>query len=121
MHSSANLKIVIWFKCVHFPGIGSFAHIYDKESAKLIDKIHALRGQKIYGFVSTKCKGKIVVFGGKQFTVITLSTSGESTAFERLFQPVICDDWLHSAVWINNNIVVLLTAHNVVQVSDSLY
>lgn len=88
----------------------------DKESTRLIHKIHGLRGQKIYGFVSSKCETKIVVFGGKQFTVIDLSTAGESTVFEHLFEPVICDDWLHSTVWINNSIVAVLTAHNVVQV-----
>lgn len=69
--------------------------------------------------MSAKCEGKIVVFGGKQFTVIASRTDEESTVFERLFEPVTCDDWLHSAVWINDNIVALLTAHNVVQVSHS--
>lgn len=58
-----------------------------------------------------------MVFGGKQFTVIAKRTAGESTVFERLFEAVICDDWLHSAVWIDNTIVALLTAHNVVQVN----
>lgn len=71
--------------------------------------------------MSTTCKGKIVIFGGKQFTVITLRAAGESTVFERLFEPVICNDWLHSAVWINNNIIALLTAHNTVQVIECCY
>lgn len=71
--------------------------------------------------MSTQCESKVVVFGGKQFTVIAMKTAGESTMFERLFEPVICDDWLHSAVWIDYDIVALLSAHNVVQVIYCCY
>lgn len=77
-------------------------------------RLRALHGQKIYGIVPSKFKSEIVVFGGKQFTVFTVQENG---VFNKKFDPVVCDDWLHSAMWINGEVIAVLTAHNVVQVS----
>lgn len=77
-----------------------------------------MNGQKIYGFVAAECGWKIFVFGGKQFTVVkSTALEGDALVYTRLFEPVVCDDWIHSAVWTDEDNVALLTAHNVVQVS----
>lgn len=106
--------------CCCFTGIGSTVNLFHKTSTKLLQRLCALNGQKIYGFVPSQYGDKIFVFGGKQFTVVSLSDPEQSNEgtdlLSRLFEPVVCDDWLHSAVWINKDIVALLTAHNVVQV-----
>lgn len=78
-----------------------------------------LRGQKIYGIIPTNSKLKLLIFGGKQFTVLSLnnvSHDGDSEIFIRNMDPIICNDWLHSGVLISDNQIVLLSAHNVVQV-----
>ncbi|KAJ8716407.1 hypothetical protein PYW07_003034 [Mythimna separata] len=100
-------------------GIGSTVNIFDKASTKLLQRLSGLKGQKIYGFVPAQCGDIILVFGGKQFTVIFAETSehcgDERGVYSRIFEPVVCDDWLHSAVWVDDEQVALLTAHNVVQ------
>lgn len=103
-----------------FPGIGSTINIFDKVSKKLLQRLSGLNGKKIYGFVPAQCGDRILVFGSKQFTVISTSNceqpSTETGKFYREFDPILCDDWLHSAVWVDEVVVALLTAHNVVQV-----
>ena len=110
---------------LHFPGVGSSVNIYDKVSAKFLQRVCGLHGQKTYGFVPSQCGNLILLFGGKQFTVIASKSSeqgnGGKGEFYRLFEPVICDDWLHSAVWDDDEVVALLTAHNVVQVRFHYY
>ncbi|PZC86900.1 hypothetical protein B5X24_HaOG201759 [Helicoverpa armigera] len=97
-------------------GIGDTIHIFDKESRKLLQRLCGLHGQKIYGFVPGQCGDKILVFGGKQFTIV----SRASEEYYRVFEPIVCGDWLHSGIWINENEVALLTAHNVVQKWDTV-
>ncbi|XP_049872703.1 WD repeat-containing protein 6 isoform X2 [Pectinophora gossypiella] len=70
-----------------FSGVGSFVNVYDKVSAKLLMRIE----------------------------VLTIGTSESGIELDRVVDPIICDDWLHSAVWIDHDTVALLTAHNVVQ------
>lgn len=64
----------------------------------------------------------MLVFGGKQFSVVSVALSmqpyEDKEVLSRLFDPVVCDDWLHSAVWVDDDVVALLTAHNVVQVGS---
>ncbi|KAF9422735.1 hypothetical protein HW555_001729 [Spodoptera exigua] len=114
-----DVTAVKFYKKFVLAGIGNTINIFDKESAKLLQRLIGLNGQKIYGFVPSHCGTKILVFGGKQFTVLALVSSEEcdegNEVFCRMFKPVVCDDWLHSAVWVNNDVVALLTAHNVVQ------
>lgn len=58
-----------------------------------------------------------MIFGGKQFTIISLARFNNGHInLDQLFEAITCDDWLHSGVWINYNELGLLTAHNVVQV-----
>lgn len=76
-----------------------------------------LRGQKVYGIMLSSCDSKLLVFGGKQFTILTVKDLGEDLIIDNDKEAIICDDWLHSGVWISHNKVALLTAHNVVQVS----
>lgn len=88
----------------------------------MLYKVRGLYGQKIYGFVPTSFDGRILVYGGKQFTVISLdnlseSDQNQSEQFKSCFVPVICDDWIHSALWVDGVIIAILTAHNVVQVT----
>lgn len=98
-------------------GIGSSVRIFEKSGSKLSQKLQCLNGQKIYCFVVAESGTKIFVFGGKQFTIISSTAEGSDPAvYSRLFEPIVCNDWLHSAIWIDEDKVVLLTAHNVVQV-----
>ncbi|KAF9824397.1 hypothetical protein SFRURICE_002059 [Spodoptera frugiperda] len=114
-----DVTAVKFYKEYVLAGIGNTINIFDKVSTKLLQHLIGLNGQKIYGFVPSKCGTKILVFGGKQFTVITLVNSEGcdegNEVFCRVFKPVVCDDWLHSAVWVTDEVVALLTAHNVVQ------
>lgn len=96
-------------------GTGSHTNIFDKHSLQSQQIIHTLKGQKIYAFVPSKCSKKVLCFGGKQFTILKITGPNEDLCV-RLFEPVLCDDWLHSAVWVEEDIVALLTAHNTVQV-----
>lgn len=96
-------------------GIGSYTNIFDKHSLQSLQIIHTLNGQKIYAFVPSKCDRKMLCFGGKQFTILKINSPNEDVCV-RMFEPVVCDDWLHSAVWIDEDILALLTAHNTVQV-----
>lgn len=88
-----------------------------------MQKICTLRGQKIYGIVPSHCFSKLLVFGGKQFTVLTLNDASElednCELFHREMEPIVCDDWIHSGIWLSNDKVALLSAHNVVQVSNA--
>lgn len=79
-------------------------------------KVQALSGQKIYGFRTSENSTQILVFGGKQFTVVLIDCT-DFKGITKLLEPIVCDDWLHDAVWIQKNEVAVLTAHNVVQVS----
>ncbi|KAJ0183062.1 hypothetical protein K1T71_001038 [Dendrolimus kikuchii] len=106
-------------KCVFYlAGVGSKIYIYKQSNPNIcIERIHALNGQKILGVVPNECGSKILVYGGKQLTVINVdsNTNGDiSNKFIKLFEPIVCDDWLHAAIW-SDNTAVLLTAHNVVQ------
>lgn len=103
------------FKNYVLAGIGSTINVFDKASARLITKFQCLKSQKIYGFVVSNCGNKILVFGGKQFTVLSFTHSHYEETFKKNFEPIICDDWLHSGVWLKEDIVILLTAHNVTQ------
>ncbi|KAJ8723567.1 hypothetical protein PYW08_003479 [Mythimna loreyi] len=113
-----DVTAVKFYRNLVLAGIGSTVNIFDKSSTKLLQRLTVLNGQKIYGFVAAQC-GDILVFGGKQFTVISAVTSEQSDdgrgIYNRVFEPVVCDDWLHSAVWVDDELVALLTAHNVVQ------
>ncbi|XP_028175350.1 uncharacterized protein LOC114363736 [Ostrinia furnacalis] len=95
-------------------GIGSSISVFEKESFKLLTRIKCLEGQKIYGLVPLENSSKVLVFGGKQYTVIKFNE--DCTNVERLFMPPTCDDWLHSAVWVDADSVALLTAHNTIQI-----
>ncbi|CAG4928746.1 unnamed protein product [Colias eurytheme] len=95
-------------------GLGSYMHVYEKNSSKLIQRLHVLKGQKIYGIVPLKKESKILVYGGKQFTIIAVNK--EDIKFTCCFTSIICDDWLHSGIWTSNDKISLLTAHNVVQI-----
>lgn len=101
-----------------FIGIGGAIYSYKKETAELIVSYNnILQGQKIYGIVPYDDKSKLLVFGGKQFQIIQRLKEG-SCLFGFLPGSVVCDDWLHSGVWLSKENIALLTAHNVVQVND---
>lgn len=98
-------------------GIGSYVNIFDKNTKKRIKRQQVLKGQKIYGFVPDERLENILVFGGKQFTVFSIGTnSDDNIIIDVLFESVLCDDWLHSAIWQSNETIAVLTAHNTVQV-----
>lgn len=71
-----------------------------------------------------KDSSKFLIFGGKQFTVICIdcNLNGDTNGLNihRLFKPLVCEDWLHSATWVDTNTVALLTAHNAVQVPTKI-
>lgn len=93
--------------------------VYAPSLKKPIQRLLCLNGQKIYGFIHQDSGGcGIIVFGGKQFTlVVGPDSDNDPIVFTRLFEPVVCDDWLHSAAWtVLDKTVSVLTAHNVVQV-----
>nr|XP_013189534.1 unnamed protein product [Amyelois transitella] len=95
-------------------GIGSDLNVFNKNSNSLLQRFRCLNGQKIYGIIPLLQSNKLLVYGGKQFVVVL-----EHGEFVRLLDPVVCDDWLHSGIWINDNEIALLTAHNVVQIWDT--
>ncbi|XP_063621883.1 tRNA (34-2'-O)-methyltransferase regulator WDR6 [Cydia splendana] len=103
-----------------FAGIGSYTNIFSKASLKSIQSLLTLQGQKIYGFMPSKCGEKILCFGGKQFTVLSFYELNRESSeiYSRLFTPVVCDDWLHSGIWVDDDKVALLTAHNTAQFWD---
>lgn len=100
-----------------FTGIGSYTNIYSKASLKYVQSVNTLQGQKIYGFMPSKCGKQILCFGGKQFTVLSFCDPSRERGdiFSRLFTPVVCEDWLHSGIWMDDDKVALLTAHNTIQ------
>ncbi|KAI8421384.1 hypothetical protein MSG28_009464 [Choristoneura fumiferana] len=110
----ADVTAVKFHKSFIFAGTGSYTNIFDKHSLQSLQIIHTLKGQKIYAFVPSKCEKKMLCFGGKQFTILKISGAIEDVCV-RMFEPVVCDDWLHSAVWIDEDTIALLTAHNTVQ------
>ncbi|CAH0720267.1 unnamed protein product, partial [Brenthis ino] len=105
-------------------GIGSNVEIFNRDSEKYMQKICTLRGQKIYGIVPSRCFSKLLVFGGKQFTVLTLNDASElednCDLLLRETEPLVCDDWIHSGIWLSNDKVALLSAHNIVQIWNSV-
>ncbi|CAD0201984.1 unnamed protein product [Chrysodeixis includens] len=117
-----DVTAVKFYKGYVLAGIGSTINLFHKTSTKSLQRLCGLNGQKIYGFVPSQYGGEVLVFGGKQFTVVSLSEpeqcSEGTDLLRRLFEPIVCDDWLHSAVWVNNDVVALLTAHNIVQKWD---
>lgn len=82
--------------------------------------VHALRGQKIYGFIPSKDERNIIIFGGKQFSIASIDWSFDGDRkvlrLNPRVGPIICDDWLHAVVWTKEEEIAALTAHNVVQV-----
>ncbi|KAL0830268.1 hypothetical protein ABMA28_002472 [Loxostege sticticalis] len=103
-------------------GIGSSASVFERNSLKFLERINCLIGQKIYGIVPLQDSTKVLIFGGKQCTVICIdcNLNGDTNGLNihRLFKPLVCEDWLHSATWVDTNTVALLTAHNAVQIWD---
>lgn len=99
-------------------GTGSSLEIYHRDTGKFIQKVNVLNGQKIYSIKISKCETKFLIFGGKQFSIMELEFNhGEETVSDiQILAPVVCDDWLHSGIFMSENKVALLTAHNVVQV-----
>ncbi|CAH2046714.1 unnamed protein product, partial [Iphiclides podalirius] len=99
-------------------GIGSSIYAYAIETAKFIEAFNnVLEGQKIYGIVPNNDKLKLLVFGGKQFKIIERTKQG-SSLFDFSPGSIVCDDWLHSGVWLPEMHIAVLTAHNVVQIWD---
>lgn len=76
-----------------------------------------LQGQRIYGIVPLQNDNKFLIFGGKQFATIILDNADDNVKISQLYEKLICDDWIHASVWSSCTDVVLLTAHNVVQVN----
>ncbi|CAH2085062.1 unnamed protein product [Euphydryas editha] len=113
-----DVTAVRFFSNYILAGIGSSLEVYHRDNGKFIRKINVLKGQKIYGIKSTNSGSKFIIFGGKQFSIVELNFNyGEETVLERqVLCPVVCDDWLHSGIFISENKVALLTAHNVVQI-----
>ncbi|XP_047990258.1 WD repeat-containing protein 6 [Leguminivora glycinivorella] len=116
-----DVTAVKFHQDVLFAGTGSYTNIFSKASLKSVQSLLTLQGQKIYGFVPSKCGKKILCFGGKQFTVLSFSGSNRERGeiCSRLFTPEVCDDWLHSGIWVDDDKVALLTAHNTVQCWDT--
>lgn len=106
-------------------GIGSTINVFDKTTHKILQRLVGLYGQKIYGIVPSNCGQKLLVFGGKQFMVASITSQEdvveEKEVLRRDFEAIVCDDWIHSAVWIDGDVVALLTAHNVIQVKSSYF
>ncbi|VVC88065.1 unnamed protein product [Leptidea sinapis] len=100
-----------FYKNFILAGIGSFLSVIQYDINRLLQKLHVLKGQKIYGIVP--CNDKLLIFGGKQYAVIKYIVNN---TFELCLEPTICEDWLHSGVWVGEDRVALLTAHNVVQI-----
>ncbi|XP_047508924.1 WD repeat-containing protein 6 [Pieris napi] len=94
-------------------GIGSVLHVFLRDVDKLKQTLSVLNGQKIYGIVPSKTDNKLIIFGGKQIAIVELDV--EKDDFYCVFMPILCDDWVHSAVWKSSNIIAVLTAHNVVE------
>ncbi|CAB3254243.1 unnamed protein product [Arctia plantaginis] len=107
-----DVTAVIFYNKLILAGIGSTLNVFDKQSTKLQQRLQVLHGQKIYGIVPSKFKSEIIVFGGKQFTVLSVD---ENEVLIKKFEAVVCDDWLHSALWVYGDVIAVLTAHNVVQ------
>ncbi|CAH2233658.1 jg10625 [Pararge aegeria aegeria] len=101
-------------------GIGSNLEVYTRDSGNFLQKTTALRGQKIYGIVPSHFESKLLIFGGKQFTIsrtkLVIINDDENLVIEDDIESILCDDWLHSGVWLSKNKVAFLTAHNVVQI-----
>ncbi|KAG6453939.1 hypothetical protein O3G_MSEX008412 [Manduca sexta] len=113
-----DVTAVKFFDNYVLAGIGSQVNVFDKNSGSFLCKKEVLTGQKIYGFVISKCRQRILVFGGKKFTVVKVKVECLDTdMLERCFEPVVCNDWLLSCLWCGDTIA-LLTAHNVVQKWD---
>lgn len=95
-------------------------YVYLPNRTKPVHRFVCLNGQKIYGFKRHTDEYCFIVFGGKQFTIVLGPELSKDCpiVFTRQFEPVICDDWLHSVLWSpgDKNTVSVLTAHNVVQV-----
>lgn len=118
-----DVTAVKLFKQHILAGIGSNLYVFKQNQPKtFIARVNALNGQKIYGLVPSKCLKKILVYGGKQYTVLSIDNIHEDVEnqIQTLFEPIVCDDWLHSALWIDRDeTVAVLTAHNVVQIWDT--
>lgn len=99
-----------------FTGIGSFLCTFYTKNSKPIQKIQALNGQKIHGLIPSKCLTKLLIFGGKQFTIFNEIES----IFKSQIDAVVYDDWIHTAIWLSENKVALLSAHNVVTVGRNI-
>ncbi|XP_048485447.1 WD repeat-containing protein 6-like [Plutella xylostella] len=115
-----DITAVKLFGNIVLAGIGSWAHVYDIVTKKLLQTEHVLRGQKIYGFIPSKYEGNVIIFGGKQFSIASIDWSfNRDRKVLRLnprVGPIICDDWLHAVVWTKEEEIAALTAHNVVQI-----
>lgn len=98
-----------------FIGKGSSINIYDKQTQKHITNIKVLNGQKIYGIIPHEHQSRVLIFGGKQFAVINITYNDDKLCGSSTIS-VLCDDWLHSGIWLNGDRIGLLTAHNVTQV-----
>ncbi|KAJ2950860.1 hypothetical protein O0L34_g5219 [Tuta absoluta] len=109
-----DVTAVKFFKNLIFAGIGSYVNVYDRQTNKLLDRIHSLNAQKVHGFVLSNCRKKVLVFGGKQFTVLAIEGS-EDVTISRCSPPVLCDDWMLAALWAEDDLVTLLSAHNAIQ------
>ncbi|OWR53291.1 WD repeat-containing protein 6 [Danaus plexippus plexippus] len=101
-------------KDIILAGIGSFLCTFYTKNSKPIQKIQALNGQKIRGLIPSKCLTKLLIFGGKQFTIFNEIES----IFKSQIDAVVYDDWIHTAIWLSENKVALLSAHNVVTTWD---
>lgn len=83
------------------------------------ERIKVLNGQRIYGIVPSKCNKKILIYGGKQFSVLSVEDCEEHETkkkFSKLFESLVVDDWILSGVWLDDEVLALLTAHSVIQV-----
>ncbi|RVE43646.1 hypothetical protein evm_011686 [Chilo suppressalis] len=101
--------------------IGSSVYIYTKNGFKFLHRLQCLNGQKIHGLVPNEVRDYVLVFGGKQFSVLSLEcpkSDEDDLRVARIVEPVVSIDWLHSAAWMKDDTMAVLTAHNIVQVWD---